>query len=253
MKTLSVKNISKHFGGVTALENCSFDVSEGEILGLIGPNGSGKTTMFNVITGIHKANSGKVFLKGENIMGWKTHQIAGEGIGRTFQLIRLFPRLTVMDNMLIAMKYIHGQSFWPQLLRKKHVNEEDKAARDRAMELLKLVNLHEKSNDLAEDLSYGQQKLLEIVRVLASEPKLLLLDEPIAGVNPTMTKQILGLVKELNGKGMTIVIIEHNMNVMMNFCDRLVVLDYGKEIAAGKPAQIRNNRKVVEAYLGRRK
>ncbi|OGX32323.1 MAG: hypothetical protein A2787_10220 [Omnitrophica WOR_2 bacterium RIFCSPHIGHO2_01_FULL_48_9] len=252
MKLLSVKNISKHFGGVVALDNCSFDVHEGEILGLIGPNGSGKTTMFNVITGLHKSDSGKIMLKGEDVTGWKTHRIASS-IGRTFQLIRLFPKLTVIDNMLIAMKYVHGQNFWPQLLRKKHVNEEEKAARGRATELLKLVNLHEKSNELAENLSYGQQKLLEIVRCLASEPKLLLLDEPIAGVNPTMTKQILGLVKELNSKGMTIVIIEHNMNVMMQFCDRLVVLDYGKEIASGRPSQVRKNRKVVEAYLGKRK
>lgn len=253
MRILSVKNISKHFDGVTALDNCSFDVNEGEILGLIGPNGSGKTTMFNVITGLHKSDTGKIFLKGEQIGRWKTHKIAEQGIGRTFQLIRLFPKLTVMDNMLIAMKYVHGQNFWPQLLRKRHVHEEENAARGRATGLLKLVNLHEKCNDLAENLSYGQQKLLEIVRVLASEPQLLLLDEPIAGVNPTMTKQILGLIKDLNRKGMTIVIIEHNMNVMMSFCHRLVVLDYGKEIAMGKPSQIRKNKKVIEAYLGRRK
>ncbi len=253
MEILAIKNVSKHFDGVAALDNCSFDVKEGEILGLIGPNGSGKTTMFNIITGIHQADSGKIFLKGEEVSKWKTHRIASQGIGRTFQLIRLFPKLTVMDNMLIAMKYVHGQNFWPQLLRKKHVEEEDKVMAERAMELLKLVNLHDKCNDLAENLSYGQQKLLEIVRTLANEPHMLLLDEPIAGVNPTMTKQILGLVKELNKKGMTVVVIEHNMNVMMNFCDRLVVLDYGKEIATGKPAQIRKNRKVIEAYLGGRK
>ncbi len=253
MKILSVNNISKNFDGVQALDNCSFDVVEGEILGLIGPNGSGKTTMFNTITGIHRADSGKIFLKGEEISNWKTHEVAGMGIGRTFQLIRLFPKLTVMDNMLIAMKYVHGQNFWPQLLRKRHVKAEDDSKKEIAREFLRLVNLQDKENDLAENLSYGQQKLLEIVRALASEPTLLLLDEPIAGVNPTMTKQILSLVKDLNKRGMTIVIMEHNMNVMMRFCDRLVVLDYGKEIASGAPGQIKKNRKVVEAYLGKRK
>lgn len=252
MNLLSVKNISKHFDGVTALDSCSFDVKEGEILGLIGPNGSGKTTMFNAITGIHRADSGKIFFKGEETTKWKTHEIAGQYISRTFQLIRLFPKLTVMDNMLIAMRYVHGQNFWPQLLRKKHVKEEDEEKKIHARELLSIVNLQEKENDLAENLSYGQQKLLEIVRCLAGEPQLLLLDEPIAGVNPTMTKQILNLIKGLNKKGTTVVIIEHNMNVMMNFCDRLVVLDYGKEIAAGTPARVRKNKKVIEAYLGRK-
>ncbi len=252
MKLLSVKNISKNFDGVTALDNCSFDVKEGEILGLIGPNGSGKTTMFNAITNIHPPDNGKIVYKGEDVTDWKTHQIAGIGIGRTFQLIRLFPKLTVMDNMLIAQKYVHGEKFWPQLLKKKHVEDEEKSMKKRAMELLHLVNLQDKENDLAENLSYGQQKLLEIIRALAMEPQLLLLDEPIAGVNPTMMKQILNMVKNLNKKGMTIIIIEHNMNVMMKFCDRLVVLDYGKEIAVGKPNQIKKNKKVVEAYLGRR-
>lgn len=250
---LQVKSVSKNFGGVIALDRCSFDVHEGEILGLIGPNGSGKTTMFNTITGLHRSDSGKILFNQHEITKWKTHQIASSGMGRTFQLIRLFPKLHVMDNMLIAMKYKHGQSFWPQLIRKGEVKAEDKTKMEHARELLRLVNLHEKENDFAENLSYGQQKLLEIVRSLAGEPTLLLLDEPIAGVNPTMTKQILALVKDLNKKGMTIIIIEHNMNMMMNFCDRLVVLDYGKEIAIGKPSQIKNNKKVIEAYLGKRK
>ncbi|MBI4171034.1 MAG: ABC transporter ATP-binding protein [Candidatus Aenigmarchaeota archaeon] len=249
---LQAKKVSKRFDGITAVDSCSFDVKEGEILGLIGPNGSGKTTMFNVVTGVHDADSGAIVYKGEDITGWPTDERARFGIGRTFQLIRLFPRLTVMDNMLIAQKYAHAEKFWSQLFRKKHVKEEELAKRKRSIELLKMVNLHEKADDLTENLSYGQQKLLEIVRALAMEPELLLLDEPIAGVNPTMTKQILGLIKQLNESGMTIVMIEHNMNVMMRFCDRMVVLDYGKEIAMGKPAQIRKNKKVVEAYLGRK-
>ena len=252
MKILSVKNVSKNFDGVAALDNCSFDVKEGEILGLIGPNGSGKTTMFNVITSIHNPDGGKIIYKGGDITNWKTHNIASLGLARTFQLIRLFPRLTVMDNILIAMKYLHGERFWPQLIRKSHVNKEEKSKTERATELLHLVNLQHKENELAENLSYGQQKLLEIIRALAAEPSILLLDEPIAGVNPTMTKQILTLIKNLNKKGMTIVIIEHNMNVMMKFCDRLVVLDYGKEIAFGTPTSVKNNKKVIEAYLGRK-
>ncbi len=250
---LQAKKVSKNFDGITALDSCSFDVREGEILGLIGPNGSGKTTMFNLITGIFDPDKGEIFFKGENIAKLDTHEVAVMGIGRTFQLIRLFPKLTVMDNMLIAQKYEHGEKFWPQLLKKKHVEQEEKSKMARAIELLRMVKLDGKADDLAENLSYGQQKLLEIVRALAMEPRLLLLDEPIAGVNPTMTKQILGLIKNLNRKGMTIVIIEHNMNMMMKFCDRIVVLDYGKEIAAGPPSRIKNNRKVIEAYLGKNK
>ncbi|HLC76702.1 MAG TPA: ABC transporter ATP-binding protein [archaeon] len=253
MNLLSVKNVSKHFGGVSALDRCSFDVKEGEILGLIGPNGSGKTTMFNMITGIHDPEKGQIKFSGEDIVELGTYEISQLGLSRTFQLIRLFPKLTVMDNMLIAQKYVHGENFWPQLLRKKHVIQEEEQKIKRSMELLEMVNLSDKANDLAENLSYGQQKLLEIVRALATDPKVLLLDEPIAGVNPTMTKQILTLIKDLNKRGMTIVIIEHNMNVMMNFCDRLVVLDNGKEIAMGTPGQVRKNRKVIEAYLGREK
>ncbi|MDI6721395.1 MAG: ABC transporter ATP-binding protein [Candidatus Aenigmarchaeota archaeon] len=251
MHLLSVQNISKSFDGIDALDNCSFDVEEGEILGFIGPNGSGKTTMFNVITGIHPADSGKIVFRDEDITGWGTDKISVYGIGRTFQMIRLFPKLTVMDNMLIAQKYLHGEKFWSQFLRKDHVEEEEKSKRKRAIELLKMVNLHVKANELAESLSYGQQKLLEIVRAFAMEPQMLLLDEPVAGVNPTMARQILGMIKKLNERGMTIVIIEHNMNVMMNFCNRLVVLDYGKEIAVGKPSQIKKNMKVIEAYLGK--
>ncbi len=249
---LSVKKISKSFGGITAVDKCSFEVKKSEILGLIGPNGSGKTTMFNLITGIYSADSGNIIYKGEDITKMPTNERAVFGIGRTFQLIRLFPKLTVMDNMLIAQKYVHAERFWNQLFRKRHVDEEDNSKRERATQLLKMVNLDHKTDDLAENLSYGQQKLLEIVRALAMEPELLLLDEPIAGVNPTMTRQILALIKTLNDKGMTILIIEHNMNVMMNFCDRLVVVDYGKEIAAGPPSRIKSNRKVIEAYLGRK-
>ena len=249
---LKIKNVYKRFDGVIALDGCSFDVKEGEILGLIGPNGSGKTTMFNLISGIYDPDNGQIELKGEDVIDLDCYEISQLGISRTFQLIRLFPRLTVMDNMLIAQKYVHGEKFWPQLLKKKHVKEEEKAKIERAMQLLRLVNLHEKVNDLAENLSYGQQKLLEIVRAVVSDPQILLLDEPIAGVNPTMTKQILDLIKNLNKKGMTIVIIEHNMNVMMKFCDRIVVLDNGKEIASGRPGQIKKNKKVIEAYLGRR-
>ncbi len=253
MKSLLVEHVSKNFDGIHALDNCSFHAEEGEILGLIGPNGSGKTTMFNVITGMHKADSGRISYKGEDITHWKTYDIAKLGIARTFQLIRLFPKLTVMDNMLLATRYVHGERFSTQFLRRAHMKEEEKNNISRAKELLKLANLHEKSFELAENLSYGQQKLLEIVRTLATEPQLLLLDEPIAGVNPTMAKQILELIKTLNKKGMTIIVIEHNMNIIMKICSRIVVMDYGKEIAAGAPAQIKSNKKVIEAYLGKKR
>lgn len=251
MTLLSVRNVSKSFGGLRALDGCSFDVKEGEILGLIGPNGSGKTTMFNLITGIYDPDKGGILFKGEDIIDLDTHEVAQLGIGRTFQLIRLFPKLTVLDNMLIARRYIKGDKFWPQLLGKRHVLEEDKIHTERCRELLRVVNLDEKRHELAENLSYGQQKLLEIARALALEPQLLLLDEPIAGVNPTMAKKILEIIGKLNKEGKTIVIVEHNMAVMMNFCRRIIVLDYGKKLAEGKPSQIKRNRKVVEAYLGK--
>ena len=247
---LEVKNINKNFDGIKALDNCSFNVDEGEILGLIGPNGSGKTTIFNIITGFYQPSSGNIVHNGEDITNWPTYKISSLGISRTFQLIRLFPKLTVLDNMLIAQKYIHGENLWSQFFRKKHVKEEEKAKTQKAIELLQLVNLDKKADDLAENLSYGQQKLLEIIRAVASDPKLILLDEPIAGVNPTMANKILELIRSLNRKGMTVVIIEHNMNAMMKFCDRLVVLDHGKEIAIGSPRKIKNNKKVIEAYLG---
>lgn len=251
MPLLEIKNLTKRFGGITAVDSCSFDVREGEILGLIGPNGSGKTTVFNLITNIYQPDSGSIRFKGEPLKNMKTHEIANLGIGRTFQLIRLFPKLTVMDNMLIARKYVHGENMWPQIFRKKHVEKEDESNRGRAMEMLTVVNLDKKANDLAQNLSYGQQKLLEISRALATEPQLLLLDEPIAGVNPTMAKNILAIIKKLNKQGKTIVIVEHNMNIVMKICKRIVVLDYGKEIAAGTPSKIKKNKKVIEAYLGK--
>jgi len=249
---LEIKNLTKSFGGIRAVDCCSFEVKEGELLGLIGPNGSGKTTTFNLITAMLKPDSGKILFKGKNITGLKTYQIARLGIGRTFQLIKMFPRLRVIDNVMIARRFVIGEKFWPQFYSKR-VSAEEEDNKKRCLELLKLVNLDAKQNDLAENLSYGQQKLLEIARAMATEPDLLLLDEPFAGVNPTLTKQIIEVIKKLNRKGKTIIIVEHNMNIMMNLCKRLVVLDYGKEIAQGSPAHIKKNKKVIEAYLGVKK
>lgn len=249
---LELNRVSKHFEGIRALDKCSFHVKEGEIAGLIGPNGSGKTTAFNTITGLYKASEGEIIFKGEDITDLRTNQIANMGIGRTFQMVRLFPKMTVMDNMLVSRRYIKAEKLWPQLFSKSHVRHEEDLARERCKEILKTVRLEKKIDELAETLSYGQQKLLEIARCLALEPELLLLDEPIAGVNPSLAKEILDVIRKLNKEGKTVVLIEHAMWAVMDICQRIIVLDYGKVIAEGMPSEIRKDESVIEAYLGKR-
>lgn len=232
---LEVKKLHKSFGGLKAVNDCSFEVRKNSITGLIGPNGAGKTTIFNLITGVIEKDEGQIIFEENSISSWPTHKRARAGLVRTFQAIRIFPNLNLIDNIKVALPF---------------TNESDQ--KNKAMELLKSVNLEEKAKLFAGELSYGQQKLLEIARCVATDPKMILLDEPAAGINPTMLNAILGYIQNLQKKGMTILVIEHDMGFIMKLCEKIIVMDYGKEIAVGKPKEIQINPLVLEAYLGRK-
>ncbi len=230
---LEVSDVTKRFGGVTAVNRCSLSLAAGRIYGLIGPNGSGKTTLFNCITGLLRRDAGEIRLKGERIDGLKPHQVARRGIGRTFQIIRIFPELTALENLLVVT-----QGSFEAALRK-------------AEELLRFVTLDRLRNEYAGNLSYGQQKLLEFIRMLMTDPELILLDEPAAGVNRTLLNELLTAIGSLRDQGKTILIIEHDMKVVMGLCETVFVLDYGEKIAEGPPGVIQTDERVIEAYFGR--
>lgn len=247
---LEVQNLEKSFGGIKAVNNCTFTVEQGSITSLIGPNGAGKTTVFNLITGFSRADKGTVAFQQEVITNNKIHLIASHGISRTFQLIRVFPHMSVLENIMVAEKD-QNENFWQGLLMLPRMKQREKEIEDKAINLLKFVGLENKKHELASDLSYGQQKLLELARALANDPKLLLLDEPAAGINPTLLKKIKMLLLDLKMQGLTILLIEHNMNFVMDVSDKIIVLDHGEEIATGKPNIIRKNKRVINAYLGK--
>ena len=230
---LELYKVTKRFGGVTAVNRCSLSLAPGRIYGLIGPNGSGKTTLFNCITGLEVREEGEIRFKGERIDGLKPHQVARRGIGRTFQVIRIFPELTALENLLVV-------TWFPF----------DLALR-RARELLELVTLDQLQNEYAGNLSYGQQKLLEFARVLMIDPELVLLDEPAAGVNRTLLNELLQAIRNLRAQGKTIFIVEHDMKVIMDLSEKIFVLNYGEKIAEGLPETIQTDERVMEAYFGR--
>ena len=245
MALLEIENLTKHFFRLSALSRVSLSVEPGELLGVIGPNGSGKTTLFNCVTGVLRPSDGHVRFRGEDITGLTADTVYRRGIGRTFQLIQLFPEMTVLENMLVAAQEKRG-TLLSRLLRR-----EEAETTTRALELLEFLGIAGLKESLASNLSYGQQKLLDFGMALMSDPQLILLDEPMAGVNPTMIKNLVGHILELNARGYTFVVIEHNMEVVMSLCRRIVVLSQGERIAEGTPAEIADNPLVLDAYFGR--
>lgn len=250
-KVLSVDNIGMTFGGLHAVEDVSFYIKEKNIVGLIGPNGAGKTTIFNVLTGVYTPTEGTITLGQENLEKSQTYKIVQKGIGRTFQNIRLFKELTVLDNVKVALHNQMNCNALECMLRLPKYWKEEKIATDKAMELLKVFDLDQKADVISQNLPYGQQRKLEIARALATNPKLLLLDEPAAGMNHTETKELMDTIELVRDKfGVAILLIEHDMNLVMGICEHIVVLNYGKVIAQGNPEEIRSNEQVINAYLG---
>ncbi len=247
---LAASKLSKSFGGVRAVDNAEIQVPQGSITGLIGPNGAGKTTLFNLLSSFIQPDSGQVLFDGEPIQNLQPHQIAQQGMVRTFQVARVLSRMSVMENMLLAAQKQTGENFWNVWLQPRKLRQEERKLQRQAMEVLDSVGLASKAEDYAGALSGGQRKLLEIARVLMTQPKLILLDEPAAGVNPTLINQICEHVVRWNREGMTFLIIEHNMDVIMSLCDRVWVLAEGRNLADGTPTEIQQNNAVLEAYLG---
>lgn len=248
---ISMQYITRHFGGVHALNGVSLDIAQGEIFGLIGPNGAGKTTLFNVLTGTIAPSGGRVEFDGKAIAGLPPHEILQCGVARTFQNIRLFSGLTALDNVMIGRHSRTHAGVWGAITRNAHTRQEESALRERAGLLLDQVGIRRHSNTLASNLSYGDQRRLEIARALASEPKLLALDEPAAGMNPAERQTLRELIVQLREMhGLTVLVIEHDVKWMMALCDRIAVLDFGELIALDAPEAIRVNPRVVTAYLG---
>ena len=249
-KLLEVDDVTIRFGGLTALESVSFDIHQGEILGLIGPNGAGKTTCFNVMTGVYQATSGQVRFDGTPLAKMKRHKITRLGIARTFQNIRLFKSMTVLENVMVGTDAHSKVGFWDALLRTPRHRRTEGASLERARELLKIVGITARHDELAANLSYGDQRRLEIARAMATGPKLLCLDEPAAGFNPAEKQRLMELIRRVRDEGYTILLIEHDMRLVMGVTDRIVVLEFGRKIAEGAPAEIRDNPAVIAAYLG---
>lgn len=247
---LAAGGLCKSFGGLRAVDDAAIEVPRGSITGLIGPNGAGKTTLFNLLAGSIRADQGRVIFDGEPIQQLQSHQIALQGLVRTFQVARVLSRLSVLENMLLAVQKQTGENFWSAWFQPKQIAREEKAARDRALEILESVGLAHMAHEYAGSLSGGQRKLLEMARALMTNPKLVLLDEPAAGVNPTLINQICEHIVRWNQEGLSFLIIEHNMDVIMSLCDRVWVLAEGRNLASGTPEEIQNNSQVLEAYLG---
>ena len=248
---LQVKNLGIDFGGLTAVNNLNMEIEENEIVGLIGPNGAGKTTVFNMLTKVYDPSRGTILLDGKDIAKMTTEEVNKAGIARTFQNIRLFGKLSVIDNVKTGMNNHHAYSVLDALLHTGKRREHEKQIEEKAEELLKIFNLHDAKDIEADSLPYGAQRRLEIARALATEPKLLLLDEPAAGMNPQETEELTEFIGKIRTQfNLTILLIEHHMDLVMDISDRIYVLDFGKLIADGTPEQIQNNQRVIDAYLG---
>ncbi|CYV87567.1 branched-chain amino acid ABC transporter ATPase [Streptococcus suis] len=251
MALLEVKDLTKNFGGLTAVGDVTMELHEGELVGLIGPNGAGKTTLFNLLTGVYEPSEGTISLAGTILNGKAPSKIASLGLGRTFQNIRLFKNMTVLENVLIGLGN-HGKlEVFASFFRLPAFYKNEEALKTKAIELLKIFDLDGDADTLAKNLPYGQQRRLEIVRALATEPKILFLDEPAAGMNPQETAELTQLIRKIKEEfGITIILIEHDMSLVMEVTERIYVLEYGRLIAHGTPEEIRNNKRVIEAYLG---
>ena len=249
-RILDIDKLTLKFGGLTALDDVSFHINEGEILGLIGPNGAGKTTCFNAITGVYRPTSGTIRFNGDSLAGKKRFEITQAGIARTFQNIRLFPTMTALENVLVGADAQHTTGMFSALFRLPKHRREEAEGHDLAMQLLRFMGLANKADELAANLSYGDQRRLEIARAMATKPKLICLDEPAAGFNPQEKRVLMDLIRKVRDQGFTVLLIEHDMRLVMGVTDRIVVLEFGKKIAEGAPAEIRDNPAVIAAYLG---
>ncbi|MEW6087290.1 MAG: ABC transporter ATP-binding protein [bacterium] len=247
---LKVRNLEKDFGGIKAVHNCSFEVKKGTITGLIGPNGAGKSTVFNLISGIYTADSGEIWFNGERIDGLKPYEIFRKRLMRTFQISRELQKMTVLENLMLIPYNQYGEDVWGIWFYPKRVKAEEEEIKNKALEVLEFVELIHLKNEYAENLSTGQKKLLEIARTMMADPEMILLDEPGAGVNKTLMKKLVEDIKKLNAKGKTFLLIEHDMDLVMNLCDPIIVMSEGAKLTEGAASQIKSDPRVLDAYLG---
>lgn len=251
MQILTLQGVSQEFGGLRALDGVELAVEDNSIFGIIGPNGAGKTTLFNLITGIYCPTEGQVLFRDQRVNGIAPFKVSRMGIGRTFQNIRLFSRLSVLDNVKVAADWSHASGLFSTLLGLPRYRQEEKTSTQRAEELISMMGLYEKRLEYADSLAYGEQRRLEIARALASHPSLLLLDEPAAGMNATEKADLMELIRRIRDEmSLTILLVEHDMHLVMNICERIAVLDYGRKIAEGTPQEIKGDQRVIQSYLG---